>query len=228
MSTAVALQELRETRALPISRPLDDPEWQAWAVECPPKRRAGSVVVKAVKWASILGLFALAGLWSRFTPFEVVARFIVDAGAILVMAEALLARHYAIAAVSGALVLLFNPLAPVFGLSGDWQRAALVAGATPFLVSLFWRDIREPGNRRRTAEWRRLTNMLNNTTDNRAFREGDEVVLADGPYQGTQGVFVRFGNDVKWADINERNGRLWSHPVAWLAHSPIAVAAAVN
>lgn len=139
-----------------MSKPLDDPEWQAWAVEYPPKRRVGSAVVKAVKWASILGLFALAGLWSRFTPFEVVARFIVDAGAILVMAQALLARRYAIAAVSGALVLLYNPLAPVFGLSGDWQRAVLVAGAAPFLVSLVWRDIRKLENRRRTAEWRRL------------------------------------------------------------------------
>ena len=50
-----------------------------------------------------------------------------------------------------------------------------------------------------------------------AFREGDEVVLATGTYQGTPGVFLRLREDVKWADITERNGSIRSHPVAWLA-----------
>jgi hypothetical protein len=156
MSTAVALQELQEVRETSVSKPLDEADWQAWAVESPPERQGRSAVIRAVKWASIIGLLALGGLWSRVTPFEVAARFTVAAGAIIVMAQSLLARHYAVAAVSGALVLLYNPLAPVFGLSGDWQRAELVASATPFLVSLVWRDIRKPGNRRRTAEWKRL------------------------------------------------------------------------
>jgi hypothetical protein len=52
-----------------------------------------------------------------------------------------------------------------------------------------------------------------------AFREGDEVVLANGTYQGTMGVFLRLREDVKWADIKERNGSVRSHPVLWLAHS---------
>jgi len=56
-----------------------------------------------------------------------------------------------------------------------------------------------------------------------AFREGDEVVLANGTYQGTSGVFLRLREDVKWADITERNGNIRSHPVAWLAHSGSAV-----
>jgi hypothetical protein len=51
------------------------------------------------------------------------------------------------------------------------------------------------------------------------FREGDEVVLAKGTYQGTSGIFVRLRKDVNWADITERNGSTRSHPVAWLAHS---------
>jgi hypothetical protein len=49
------------------------------------------------------------------------------------------------------------------------------------------------------------------------FREGDEVVLAEGTYQGTLGIFQRLREDVKWADIAERNGSIRSHPVAWLA-----------
>ena len=51
------------------------------------------------------------------------------------------------------------------------------------------------------------------------FREGDEVVLAQGSHQGTLGVFLRLRKDVNWADITERNGDVRSHPVIWLAHS---------
>jgi hypothetical protein len=51
-----------------------------------------------------------------------------------------------------------------------------------------------------------------------AFREGDEVVAA-GAHQGTQGVFLHLRQDVKWADITERDGSIRSHPVEWFAHS---------
>ena len=61
--------------------------------------------------------------------------------------------------------------------------------------------------------------MMGNTAVDTKFLEGDEVVLAGGTYQGTQGVFVRFRQDANWADIMERNGRMRSHPVEWLAHS---------
>ena len=50
------------------------------------------------------------------------------------------------------------------------------------------------------------------------FREGDEVVLARGSYQGTLGVFLHLKMDCNWADIRERNGAIRSHPVIWLAH----------
>jgi len=48
------------------------------------------------------------------------------------------------------------------------------------------------------------------------LREGDEVVLVDGTYPGTQGVFLRLKEDANWADIRERNGEIWSHPLIWL------------
>ncbi len=51
------------------------------------------------------------------------------------------------------------------------------------------------------------------------FHEGDAVVLANGTYQGTPGVFLRLKEDIKWADITERDGTIRSHPVEWLAHS---------
>ena len=60
------------------------------------------------------------------------------------------------------------------------------------------------------------------------FREGEEVVLANGTYQGTLGVFLRLRADVNWADISERNGNVRSHPVMWLAHSAGAIPGFVN
>jgi len=51
------------------------------------------------------------------------------------------------------------------------------------------------------------------------FHKGDEVVLAEGTYQGTHGVFLNLRKDLKWADIEESDGSIRSHPVAWLAHS---------
>jgi len=44
------------------------------------------------------------------------------------------------------------------------------------------------------------------------------VVLANGTYQGTLGVFLRLKEDASWADVAERNGAVRSHPVIWLAH----------
>jgi hypothetical protein len=145
MSTTVALQDPEEVPEPLTSNLLDERQPQQWEVEHLPEGRGRFAVRKAVKWASIIGLLVLGGLWSRVTPFEVAARFIVDAGAIIVMAQALFAKRYTVVAVSLVLVLLYNPLAPLFNLSGDWQRGVLVAGATPFLALLIWRDMRTQG-----------------------------------------------------------------------------------
>jgi hypothetical protein len=60
--------------------------------------------------------------------------------------------------------------------------------------------------------------MISDRPIETVFREGDQVVLAHGTYQGTLGVFLRLREDVKWADIKERDGSICSHPVEWLAH----------
>ena len=63
------------------------------------------------------------------------------------------------------------------------------------------------------------TNIMNFISGLSKFREGDQVVLARGSYQGSLGVFLRLREDARWADITERNGNIRSHPVEWLAHS---------
>lgn len=74
----------------------------------------------------------------------------------------------------------------------------------------------------------RGTHVLSTRPAGATFREGDEVVLAEGTYQGTPGVFLRLREDVNWADIAERNGCVRSHPVAWLAHSAGAIRGPAN
>lgn len=51
------------------------------------------------------------------------------------------------------------------------------------------------------------------------FREGDPVVVAEGPNPGTPGVFLRLRPDVNWAEITYRDGSVHRHAVVWLAHS---------
>lgn len=143
MSTSVELQGSREVWQPPLAKPLDEAVWQAWMVKGREQdRRSSAARVKAVKWVSAAALLVAAGLWSHLRPYEVVVRFIVAAGAIVVMFQAFHARHYAFAAVFGALALLYNPVAPVFSFSGDWQRVVVFASAVPFVASLVWRNVR--------------------------------------------------------------------------------------
>lgn len=64
--------------------------------------------------------------------------------------------------------------------------------------------------------------MASNAPAGTAFHEGDEIVLAEGTYQGAHGVFLRLEPDAKWADIKESDGTIRSHPVDWLTHSAAA------
>jgi hypothetical protein len=137
MSTLGALHEPRSGWEEPSAKPFDEVLWQAWVAKGRAHdRRSSAARTKAVKWVSIAGLLVAAGLWSHLTPYEVVVRFIVAAGATVVMFQAFHARHYVFAGLFGALALLYNPLAPVFSFSGDWQRAFVAASAVPFAASL--------------------------------------------------------------------------------------------
>ena len=123
----------------PPARPLDEAVWQAWVAKGRAQdRRSRAAQIKAVKWVSIAGLLAAAVLWSHLAPFEFVVRFLVTASAMVVMFPAFQARHYAVAAVFGALALFYNPVAPAFSFSGDWQRAVVAASAVLFVASLAW------------------------------------------------------------------------------------------
>ena len=126
----------------PESTPLDEAAWQSWLEKGRAQdRRRNSLRMKAVKGVSIAALFVAVAFWSQLAPFEVAVRFLVTAGAMVVMFQALQARYYAVAAVFGALAVLYNPVAPVFSFSGEWQRAVVAASAVPFIVSFIWLNV---------------------------------------------------------------------------------------
>ena len=147
MSTLVQLQGSPQVWARPLVRPLDESVWQAWVVKGRAQEgQRSDARMKAVKWVSIASLLAAAGLWSHLMPYNVVIRFIVALGALVVMFQAFHARHYVFSAVFGALALLYNPVAQVFSFSGDWQRAVVLTSAVPFVASLAWCKIRPAHN----------------------------------------------------------------------------------
>jgi hypothetical protein len=138
-------QEFQDIQELPTSNPPDEAVWQRWVLKGRAQEERGRAAwMKAAKWLSLAGLLlgAAAGFWSHLTPYEIIVRFLVAAGAAALMFQAFQTRHYAFAVVFGALALLYNPVAPVFSFSGEWQRALVVATAIPFVASLTWRNAR--------------------------------------------------------------------------------------
>jgi hypothetical protein len=147
MSTSVGFQELVEIRALPPPTQLDEAVWQAWLDEGRAREKCNSAArLTAVKWASLAALLVVAGLWSRLAPYDVVARFILSAGAIVVMFHAIHAQQYVLAVMFAAVAVLYNPVAPVFSFSGDWLRAVVLVSAIPFVASLTARNARTARN----------------------------------------------------------------------------------
>jgi hypothetical protein len=122
---------------VPVTKPLDEVVWQAWAEQGRARdRRSNRAHTKILKAVSIAALLAAAVLGSDFAPLQIVVRFLVVVSAMVILFQAIHAGHYVFAATFGALVVIYNPVAPAFGFSEDWQRAMLAASAVPFVVSL--------------------------------------------------------------------------------------------
>ena len=145
-----SLFELKTKQAVwtaPAVKPLDEGLWQAWLEKGRARdRRRSAAFIKGVKWVSLAALLAAAGQWAHPGAYDVVVRFVVTAGAMAMMFQSLRSRYYVVAAAFGALVLLYNPVAPAFGFSGEWQSGLVAASAVPFVVSLAWRKPRMESN----------------------------------------------------------------------------------
>jgi len=139
MSGSAAYQESRSGWNPPPAKPQHEMEWQAWVAKGRERdRQTSAAYARAMKWVPIAVLLVIAAFWSHLTAYGVVVRFIVAGAALAVMFQALHAKHYAFVAVYGALALLYNPIVPMFGLSGGWERALVLMTAVPFVASLAW------------------------------------------------------------------------------------------
>ena len=143
MSKAVAVKNSTIVWESPPVKPLDEAVWQAWKAKGRAQERQGREArIKALKWASIVGFLAVAALWSRLAPYEIVIRCVLTAAAVGMMFEVFNKRRYAFGAAFAGIALLYNPVAPVFEFSGNWQRALVVASAIPFGALLVSRDLK--------------------------------------------------------------------------------------
>ena len=144
MSKAVAVKESTTAWESPPVKPLDEAVWQAWKAKgCAQDRQGRETRIKALKWGSIVALLAVAGLSSQLASYDLVIRCVLAAVAVGMVFEAFNRRQYALAAVFAGLALLYNPVAPVFDFSGNWQRVLVVLSAVPFAASLARRDMKE-------------------------------------------------------------------------------------
>jgi hypothetical protein len=142
------MQRPLEARTAPESEALNEAVWQAWVAKGRAQdRRSSATRIRVVKWTSIAVLLAATGLWSQVAPFEVGVRFLVTASAMALAFQAFQAKYYAVSAAFGVLALCYNPVAPVFSFSGDWQRAVVGASTVPFIASVVW-----PNGRKRRTE----------------------------------------------------------------------------
>jgi len=142
MPKAVAVKKLTITRESPPVKPFEEARWQAWKA----KGRAEDkndleMPMKALTWGLIIALLAF-GFWARLAPYDLVIRSVVAAGSIGLMANGIHNRQYTIAARFAALAILYNPVAPLFTLAGNWQRVLVLVSAVPFIASLTRRDLK--------------------------------------------------------------------------------------
>jgi len=147
MSTAVELLGSGKAWALPPTQPFNETAWQVWVAKGRAHDRRGSAARgKLVRWIPIAALAVTVALWSQAAPYETLVRFLVAAGAMVVMFQSFHDRHYAVAALFAAMALLYNPVVPVFSFSGGGWCALVISSIVPFAASLAWHDSRRKHN----------------------------------------------------------------------------------
>lgn len=123
--------------ATPQVKALDETVWRNWnSRNRRQERRRLRTRVMAANWIALFVTVVAALVWSPLAPFETAIRFVICGGAIVLLFRAIREREYGAATVFGVIAVLFNPVLPLVGFSGAWQRAVVAASAIPFLASL--------------------------------------------------------------------------------------------
>jgi hypothetical protein len=137
MSTSIEVSRTVKPFSPPAYAEVKESVWQAWVAKGRAEDRRGSEArVRLTKWLAIAALLVAGAFWSNLAPYEVVVRFIVFAAAIVAMSSSIRLKNYPIAVLFGAMMLLYNPVWPVFAFAGIWARILVFASAIPFAASL--------------------------------------------------------------------------------------------
>lgn len=147
MTAVVELHEARAEWQTTRAATLDETAWALWMEKGRIQQRRGAAArVRAVTWVSAAMLLAAAGLWSILPLYQTASGLIVAACAMFLMIQAAHAKRHGVALVFGALVMLYNPLAPLLSLAGDWQRPLVAISAVPFIATFAWRKEKQVQN----------------------------------------------------------------------------------
>ena len=92
--------------------------------------------MRAVKQVSIAVLLATAVFWMYAAEFHLATRSLVALGALAVTFQAVNSRSYGFAVLFAGMALLYNPIVPLFALSGPLSLAIVLASTIPFATSL--------------------------------------------------------------------------------------------
>ena len=92
---------------------------------------------KLTKYASIVVLLLAVVFWSYAADYQAVLGFVVCAGAVRVAFLAAAVRRYDWASLFIGMALLFNPVFPLFALTGRMAFFLVIASITAFAASLF-------------------------------------------------------------------------------------------
>ncbi len=116
---------------------LDEAVWRTWEHRSRVQEmHAAATRITAVKYVCIGTLLLTAALWAYAGPYHLLVRALISAGALRVACRAISEWHYVFATVFFAMVLLYNPILPLFPLSGSWQLLLVLGSIIPFAASL--------------------------------------------------------------------------------------------
>lgn len=97
------------------------------------------MLTRIMKWMTMVALLTTTALWSSTVNSQLpqfLLGFIVCFGAGVVVLQATRARKYVWVAGFAIIVVLFNPLVPIFPFHEAWGRWLALLAIAPFAVSL--------------------------------------------------------------------------------------------
>jgi hypothetical protein len=113
-----------------------DLAWRAWQAKNRLQDERGvNLRARLTKCAVIAVLLLTITCWSYAADYHLFVRFAVCAGAVRIASLAISGRKYAWAAVFVGMALLYNPVVPVFALSGSLDLLIVIASLAPFLAA---------------------------------------------------------------------------------------------